>query len=169
MNMNSGYSGWAMSNRAREAYENGEMPKSKWTKAAILGGIAEVIDGEYTELPEGFVEFLGAMTKQELFDEFVEWTSWHHTSKFANATDFYEINEYNVYHAVDEFANFAEQIKGERAARKIKKQLMVEGLGVHDASTRARYFAEFGKDVFLNTNVSSALLFKLSRKLRGEN
>ena len=31
-NMNSGYSGYSMSNRAVDAYEDGEMPLSKWTK-----------------------------------------------------------------------------------------------------------------------------------------
>ena len=32
-NMNSGYNGYSMSNRAVEAYYNGEKPLSKWTKA----------------------------------------------------------------------------------------------------------------------------------------
>lgn len=34
-NMNSGYSGYSMSNRAVDAYEDGEMPLSKWTKKII--------------------------------------------------------------------------------------------------------------------------------------
>ena len=34
-NMNSGYSGYSMSNRAVEAYESGEKPLSKWTKTEI--------------------------------------------------------------------------------------------------------------------------------------
>lgn len=34
--MNSGYSGWSMSKNAVAAYHDGEMPKSKWTKKAIL-------------------------------------------------------------------------------------------------------------------------------------
>lgn len=32
MDVNSGYIGYSMSRRAAEAYEDGEMPKSKWTK-----------------------------------------------------------------------------------------------------------------------------------------
>ena len=35
-NMNSGYSGYSMSNRAVDAYEDGEMPLSKWTKKMII-------------------------------------------------------------------------------------------------------------------------------------
>jgi hypothetical protein len=46
MNANSGYSGWSMSNRAVEAYESGERPKSKWTKKAMLAEIASYIYGE---------------------------------------------------------------------------------------------------------------------------
>lgn len=34
MDVNSGYIGYSMSRRAAEAYEDGEMPKSKWTKKA---------------------------------------------------------------------------------------------------------------------------------------
>lgn len=32
-----GYYGYSMSNNAVEAYENGEMPISKWTKKEIVG------------------------------------------------------------------------------------------------------------------------------------
>ena len=38
---NKGYDGYSMSIRAREAYEDGEMPKSKWTKKAMLEAIRE--------------------------------------------------------------------------------------------------------------------------------
>jgi hypothetical protein len=34
-----GYNGWSMSNNAVDAYENGEMPLSKWNKEAILDAI----------------------------------------------------------------------------------------------------------------------------------
>ena len=40
-NMNSGYHGFSMSNRAIEAYNNGEKPFSKWTKQDILDVIEE--------------------------------------------------------------------------------------------------------------------------------
>lgn len=38
-NMNSGYDGYRMSNRAVAAYDYGEMPLSKWTKKEIINRI----------------------------------------------------------------------------------------------------------------------------------
>lgn len=39
-----GYSGASMSVNARAAYEAGEMPRSKWTKTAILGALRGYCD-----------------------------------------------------------------------------------------------------------------------------
>lgn len=84
-NMNSGYSGYSMSNRAVDAYEDGEMPLSKWTKKMI---ISEVVKHEhFTE------EELKKYHKNVLAEYFLFESSWHHTSKFCNATDFYSIDE----------------------------------------------------------------------------
>ena len=84
-NMNSGYSGYSMSNRAVDAYEDGEMPLSKWTKKMI---ISEVVEHEhFTE------EELKKYPKKVLAEYFLFESSWHHTSKFCNATDFYSIDE----------------------------------------------------------------------------
>lgn len=84
-NMNSGYSGYSMSNRAVDAYEDGEMPLSKWTKKMI---ISEVVEHEhFTE------EELKKYPKNVLAEYFLFESSWHHTSKFCNATDFYSIDE----------------------------------------------------------------------------
>lgn len=84
-NMNSGYSGYSMSNRAVDAYEDGEMPLSKWTKKMI---IREVVEHEhFTE------EELMKYPKKVLAEYFLFESSWHHTSKFCNATDFYSIDE----------------------------------------------------------------------------
>lgn len=83
--MNSGYSGYSMSNRAVDAYEDGEMPLSKWTKKMI---ISEVVEHEhFTE------EELKKYHKNVLAEYFLFESSWHHTSKFCNATDFYSIDE----------------------------------------------------------------------------
>jgi hypothetical protein len=89
MNMNSGYSGWSMSLRACDAYADGEMPKSKWTKAAMVAAINEWCD-EQGRTPTIDVTKL---KKDELFTRFFICSSWHHTSKFCNATDFYSIDE----------------------------------------------------------------------------
>lgn len=86
--MNSGYHGWSMSKRATDAYEDGEKPKSRWTKTAMLEAIGQWADDEDRVLSEP----VSKMTKAELFDRFLEYSSWHHTSKFANPTDFYSLD-----------------------------------------------------------------------------
>lgn len=94
-----GYVGSSMSERAVEAYANGEMPKSKWTKAAMLYAIDNQLnefedDQKITsEEREELFTAINAMKKEEMFSTFMEYSSWHHTSKFANATDFYRITE----------------------------------------------------------------------------
>ena len=84
-----GYIGSSMSARAEAAYENGEMPKSKWTKAAIVDAIKSFCD-EDDRVYDPSIE---KMKKADLWDTFISWKSWHHTSQYANITDFYGINE----------------------------------------------------------------------------
>ena len=91
-----GYIGCSMSVNAREAYRSGEKPKSKWTKKAMLEAIeayCRLFDMPYNG------EF-SKMKKDELFREFFHWTSWHHTGKYANETDFYGLNEEKLVDAL---------------------------------------------------------------------
>ena len=80
-----GYNGYAMSNNAVEAYENGEKPMSKWTKADILYELKKVN-------PET-VELAKKLTVSELKSRLIKRTSWHHTSSKFNQTGFYSFNE----------------------------------------------------------------------------
>lgn len=82
-----GYYNYSMSNNAVEAYENGEMPRSKWTKKEILNTIYNDCDIEETKY-----ELLQKMTVSELVDHFLYLSSWHHTSKYYNHTSFYAID-----------------------------------------------------------------------------
>lgn len=76
-----GYDGYSMSNNARDAYEAGEKPLSKWTKKAIVEVVgADVINRN----PQ-----LKALKLKELRAIFLTQTAWHHTSKFYNETTFY--------------------------------------------------------------------------------
>lgn len=88
----SGYDGCSMSMNARLAYRRGEMPKSRWTKAAMLDALRDAC-------AEAGIEWDGRlehMTKAELFGRFFEWKSWHHTGKYATETDFYGVAEDKV-------------------------------------------------------------------------
>lgn len=81
-----GYIGQSMSVRAKRAYDIGEMPKSKWTKEAMLDAI------EY-ESDEEVANFIAeTMTKKQMFDMFFHQTSWHHTGALYNETAFYSID-----------------------------------------------------------------------------
>lgn len=84
-----GYVGCSMSVNAMQAYENGEMPKSRWTKATMLGAIADYCD--MFGMP--YDGSAAKLTRDELFERFFVWTSWHHTGKYANVTDFYGLDE----------------------------------------------------------------------------
>lgn len=87
--MNSGYSGYSMSKRAVEAYRDGEMPRTKWTKSAMLAALAQYCEEESRVT----VENVAKWTKSEIFEQLFYCSSWHHTSKFCNATDFYALDE----------------------------------------------------------------------------
>lgn len=118
MSMNSGYYGWSMSQNAVSAYEQGEMPKSKWTKAAMVKTIKDYCENEERVL----LVDITTMKKEELFNSFYCYSSWHHTSKFCNSTDFYSLDEEAVIEAtrpmtVEEKANL-EEIKTASMLRK---------------------------------------------------
>lgn len=90
-----GYVGSSMSVNAALAYEQGEMPKSKWTKAAMLDEIEAYCAGQGL----AYDGSAASMRKADIFDAFFEWKSWHHTGKYANETDFYGIDEDAVWEA----------------------------------------------------------------------
>lgn len=83
-NKGNGYDGFSMSNNARAAYENNEMPKSKWTKSVIL----EILE---LEAP-GLVAKAGKLPAYVLKQYLKKRTSWHHTSKHYNKTNFYSFD-----------------------------------------------------------------------------
>ena len=118
-----GYIGSSMSVRAHEAYEDGEMPKSRWTKKAMLEAIdAWCYDEDRVALPE-----VAKLKKDELFERCFHWTSWHHTSKYANATDFYGIDEgsadaFSRPMNADELAEAEAERRAEQAQRKAERE-----------------------------------------------
>ena len=88
-----GYCGASMSERAVQAYNDGEKPKSKWTKTAMLREIEEYCE----DFDLGFKPEIKKMKKEEIFNTFFCESSWHHTSKFANITYFYALSDDAMY------------------------------------------------------------------------
>lgn len=74
-----------MSNRAVDAYENGEKPLSKWTKAEIDSAIKN--DEDITKEVADALLSLPLKAKKTLLYQ----SSWHHTGLRYNRTDFYSL------------------------------------------------------------------------------
>lgn len=83
----SGYNGFSMSNNAVDAYHNGEMPLSQWTKKAIIYRYHEVVAENDCE-----VYNLSKVAVKILKEKLLTCTSWHHTSLHYNRTDFYDVD-----------------------------------------------------------------------------
>lgn len=126
-----GYCGESMSEGAAGAYAYGEMPKSRWTKTAILKAVEALCD----ELNLAFDDSVSRMKKDELWLEFIEWRSWHHTGKFANETDFYGVSERSVR---NRFRDLTEDELNARCARRAAEQKAAEEAL---AAERSRRFA----------------------------
>lgn len=110
----SGYVGQSMSERAASAYACGEMPKSKWTKAAMLAAIEEYCSDAGHDFSEHPWEKL---TKDELFEFYFYFSSWHHTGKFASETSFYSMSEKAIDKAYAHCQDTPEQIIKSRAPK----------------------------------------------------
>ena len=86
-----GYKGYSMSNNAVSAYESGERPMSKWTKADLLHAAAAVV--EENELALSYdLNDLRVLPVSALRSALLVWSSWHHTSDRYNVTDFYRVS-----------------------------------------------------------------------------
>ena len=96
----SGYIGSSMSERAAQAYIDGEKPRSKWSKTAMLYALSEYLND--CGYDEALIEKFKSFKKAELFDKFFYCSSWHHTSKYANETDFYSIDESSLENLTNE-------------------------------------------------------------------
>lgn len=113
MNYNSGYIGYSMSVRASEAYDNGEMPLSKWTKSAIVSAISAI--------DESKAELLAKLPAKVLKEKALYNSSWHHTSNHFNRTEFYAIDEDFIEHVteddVSEILSAAKSTKAQAAPK----------------------------------------------------
>lgn len=76
-NANSGYVGYSMSVRAKQAYDGGLLSKAKIKKSDL--------EGAGVQLPVSFVKWM--------MPAIIKPTEWHHTSIHFNKTDFYDLNE----------------------------------------------------------------------------
>lgn len=111
----SGYVGCKMSERAKEAYDNGERPMSKWNKWDILNEL------EY-DLDDDTIAKLSKYSTQTLKNVCLEWTSWHHTGSYANETDFYAVMDGKNADLNQVFSDLDEEEKVLKEFRKRQKE-----------------------------------------------
>lgn len=86
-----GYIGQRMSERAAAAYDMGEKPFSKWTKSEIIDRLQRLIDSGDLESSEEDMKRIKRLTSRVVKIAFLKKSSWHHTGKYYNETDFYDI------------------------------------------------------------------------------
>lgn len=108
-----GYIGNRMSERAHEAHLGGEKPWSEWRKDDFV----DLFDEEIQPLAS-------KLTPNELRGELLTSTGWHHTGKYFNKTDFYEISEdYLQELTADKIAEIiANRPKREKREPKVKEK-----------------------------------------------
>lgn len=103
--VNSGYYGYSMSWGAIDAYERGLLPISKWTKGKIIDALEK--EGATPEQLKAFRCF----SLKDLKEIALEIVEWHHTSKFFNKTNFYDINEDCLEYTPDALCETAKKKK----------------------------------------------------------
>lgn len=114
-----GYNGYSMSNNAVEAYKSGAKPLSKWKKDDFISYAEENFSNK-----ENYVEKIEELKKINiagLKDKFLYNSSWHHTSKEYNKTNFYSIDEI-------EFEEFFETENEKREKEEKRLKLFAENL-----------------------------------------
>ena len=97
-----GYNGFSMSNNAVDAYENGEKPLSRWTKADILEAISDYAEENALKIN---MDLLKKVSAKVMKLKFLRNSSWHHTSLMYNRTEFYRLDKSEVDELTDKKIN----------------------------------------------------------------
>ena len=111
-NLNNGYSGSSMSNRAVEAYTEGRKPRNKWEKSDLICELNKIYSSEQ-------VEQLKKFSCEVLKRVFLSYSEWHHTSSYFNKTDFYEVYDgFEFHYAMNSCNEAKKELKAEREEKK---------------------------------------------------
>ena len=111
------YDGYSMSINARIAYDNGEKPLSKWSKADILSAVS-VISPEKAAV-------LKAVSAASLKAGLLIRSSWHHTSCRYNKTVFYMLDDDLVESSSPE--DLLRICKSQEPDKEVKKAITFRG------------------------------------------
>ena len=119
-----GYFGFSMSNNAIDAYARGEKPISYWKKEHIINRIQEAVNDEELILKCN-INKLNRIPLKLLKELCLKKSSWHHTSKFYNKTNFYDLSISQLEALTDAELDEALEKHKEREKRK-KEETEVE-------------------------------------------
>ena len=143
-----GYYGYSMSNNAVDAYLGGEKPLSKWTKAGILSAARDcVLDAnDEGESFDEIISALSALPLAVLRERLLVRSSWHHTSKLYNQTDFYmvddnvcaELTKRDIQEWASEYAERRQQQAAPQARRVMAEWDVWEGSRRHPRKRTVR-------------------------------
>lgn len=125
-----GYKGSSMSWNAVGAYEDGAMPRSKWTKAAFAYWLDATLQEEQGIESEGTREIMIGVIMEKypmwfLKRAFLDYHSWHHTGSTFNETEFYSIDARKVSRYFEDprpFDKAFEQAKIDRIMKQREKE-----------------------------------------------
>lgn len=104
-----GYKGYSMSNNAVRAYEDGEMPISKWTRQAVIDWIADDLETDSSNIK---------LLKR--YKDYLYYVSWHHTSKYYNRTEFFRV-EYTLDEIQVNDQSALDRVKSKEIKKEIDK------------------------------------------------
>lgn len=117
----SGYWGNRMSNNAVKAYAEGEKPYSKWKKKDIISKIEEMTAHEGLKLNCSITD-LKLLPADALKEHCLCRSSYHHTGKYYQKTDFYSLDSSTIsgltYEAVAGILSTYKEMQKEKKARK---------------------------------------------------
>lgn len=118
----SGYNGYSMSINAVSAYNDGEMPLSKWTKSEIISTIEDAVVVGSVRL-KCSIDKLKSVPVKLLKDICLYNSSWHHTSKHYNVTDFYAIDFFKIEELTDEeIDRIVSDYKKDQLVKEVEKE-----------------------------------------------
>ena len=127
-----GYAGFSMSNNAVMAYEDGEKPKSKWTKREIIEEIKRQLEDKETELNVSLSD-IEKMPVEALRELALYESSWHHTSSYYNETSFYSVDASEITES--DLENWSPRKKTETEYRVKAKYVRWSGTMKHPKGT----------------------------------
>ena len=168
-----GYNGFSMSNNAVDAYNNGEKPLSKWTKADILEAISDYAEENDLKINMDLLKKVSAKVIKSIF---LSKSSWHHTSLMYNRTDFYSLDESEVVELTDDKINSLIE-KSKQKEEKIEEAvetweceyLVWNGSRKHPKATEECAIGEIKGNWFYLSNGSKKSInangFKMIRKI----